>query len=61
MRKGPGTSQVVWFDGVGHAFLGGLTEERADSEVARRSWERTLTFFAEHLPPDGSGGTRERP
>jgi carboxymethylenebutenolidase len=55
LAKTPSASEVVWLDRAGHAFLGGLTEERADSGVARHSWERTVDFFAEHLPPGSSG------
>jgi carboxymethylenebutenolidase len=46
----PGNANIVWFEGAGHAFLGGLTEERADSEAARASWLQTLEFFAKQLP-----------
>jgi carboxymethylenebutenolidase len=46
----PGDAEIEWFEGAGHAFLGGLTEERADSEAARKSWARTLEFFSKQLP-----------
>jgi carboxymethylenebutenolidase len=46
----PGDTEIEWFEGAGHAFLGGLTEERADSEAARTAWTRTLEFFSKQLP-----------
>jgi carboxymethylenebutenolidase len=46
----PGDAEIEWFEGAGHAFLGGLTEERADSEAARTAWARTLEFFSKQLP-----------
>jgi carboxymethylenebutenolidase len=40
------------YPGVGHGFLRGLVEGGDDHEAARDSWERTLLFFAQHLPAE---------
>jgi dienelactone hydrolase len=40
------------YEGVGHGFLGGLVDECAESEAARDSWRRSLSFFQTHLPAE---------
>ncbi|MFC4950172.1 dienelactone hydrolase family protein [Pseudonocardia sp. GCM10023141] len=34
------------YEGAGHGYLAGLTEERPDSAVARKSWDRTVEFLS---------------
>jgi carboxymethylenebutenolidase len=56
LDAGPADYQHVIYDGVGHAFLGGLTEGGPSSVAAQDAWRRTTEFFGLRL--GSQAGTR---
>lgn len=51
LDAGPADYEHVIYDGVGHAFLGGLTESGRSSVAAQDAWRKTTEFFGLRLGP----------
>ena len=41
--------EIVVYPGTDHAFFNDTRPEVYDADASRRLWERTLSFFSEHL------------
>jgi carboxymethylenebutenolidase len=48
-EQSPAQYEHAIYPGVGHAFLGGLTEEGPSSEASHDSWRRATSFLSQHL------------